>query len=200
MVAVQVANDVLNEDVLDQIIALQIMVAWAGEGACEPKRLDWWRTDLIDEDGGGDLFVRLLPKTHKWASLEAVRQAAIQVDRCKREEMAQPDGIRTLFFWGYDIDEQLSDRAAFHKSSGEEPLAVLSDICLDIYKSFSSEEFQQAIQLLNPGVDFRVVPNGREIMGDIQPQNWLENAKKLTAALLPLAEGYPMPFYRLKKS
>ena len=47
-----------NNIILDKILALQIMVAWAGEGACEPKRLDWWRTDLIDEYGGGDLFTR----------------------------------------------------------------------------------------------------------------------------------------------
>jgi hypothetical protein len=46
MLAVQVAHNIL-----DKILALQIMVAWAGEGACEPKRLDWWRTDLIDELG-----------------------------------------------------------------------------------------------------------------------------------------------------
>ena len=65
---------------IDKILTLQIMVAWAGEGGCEPKRLDWWRTDLIDEYGGGDLLQRLLPKTHLWASLEAVRLATIQVD------------------------------------------------------------------------------------------------------------------------
>ena len=39
----------VTEGTLDQVLALQIMVAWAGEGICEPKRLDWWRTDLIDE-------------------------------------------------------------------------------------------------------------------------------------------------------
>lgn len=31
--------------------------------ACEPKRLNWWRTDLVDEEGGGKFFGRLLPKT-----------------------------------------------------------------------------------------------------------------------------------------
>ena len=174
------------------------MVAWAGEGACEPKRLDWWRTDLIDEYGGGDLFARLLPKTSKWASLEAVRQAAIQVERRKRQEMAQPDGVRTIFFWGYDVDEQLNERLAFHKSSGEEPLAALSDISLDIYKSFSQEEFEEAIRTPNRKVDIMVVPNGREIVGDML-QALEESAKKLADALLPLAESYPMPFYRLEK-
>ncbi|MBW4670330.1 MAG: BREX-6 system BrxE protein [Cyanomargarita calcarea GSE-NOS-MK-12-04C] len=192
MVVVQVANNIL-----DKILALQIMVAWGGEGACEPKRLDWWRTDLIDEYGGGDLFARLLPKTSKWASLEAVRQAAIQVDRRKRQSMTQPDYVRTIFFWGYDVDEQLAQRLAFHKSSGENPLVALEkDISLDIYKSFSQSEFEEAIRI---PVDFLVVPNGREIVGDML-SSLEESAKKLAAALLPLSESYPMPFYRLEKS
>ena len=191
---------VIANNILDQILALQIMVAWAGEGACEPKRLDWWRTDLIDEYGGGDLFARLLPKTSKWASLEAVRQAAIMVDRRKRQSMTQPDGVRTIFFWGYDVDEQLAQRLAFHKSSGENPLVALKkDISLDIYKSFSQSEFEEAIRPPNRKVDFLVVPNGREIVGDML-QAPEENAKKLAAALLPLAQSYPMPFYRLEKS
>lgn len=198
MLAVQVANNIL-----DKILALQIMIAWAGEGACEPKRLDWWRTDLIDEYGGRDLFARLLPKTFKWASLEAVRQAAIGVDRRKRQEMVQPDEVRTIFFWGYDVDEQLNERLAFHKSSGEEPLVALSDISVNIFetsnKSFSWEEFEQAIRIPNQNVKVAVVPNGREIVGDI-PQALEESAKKLAAALLPLVDSYPMPFYRLKKS
>ncbi|WP_395830945.1 hypothetical protein [Archangium violaceum] len=40
---------------LDTILALQLTVAWAGEGRCEPARLGWWQTDLVDEAGGGDL-------------------------------------------------------------------------------------------------------------------------------------------------
>ena len=64
MLATQVANDTLN-----QIITFQITVAWAGEGTCELKRLNWWRPDLVDEYGGDDLFWYLLPKMHKWASL-----------------------------------------------------------------------------------------------------------------------------------
>lgn len=111
------ANKV-TKDTLDNILALQIIVAWAGEGVCDPKRLDWWRTDLIDENGGGDLFGRLFPKTHQWASLQAVRQAAIQQDRRKRLDMAKPDAVRTLFFWGFTVDEQLTERLAFHKQSG----------------------------------------------------------------------------------
>ena len=77
----------ISSSTLDTILALQMTIAWAGEGLCEPKRLDWWRTDLIDEAGGGDLLKRLLPKTHQWAALEAVRSAAIQIDRRDRKSV-----------------------------------------------------------------------------------------------------------------
>ncbi|MCY7406400.1 MAG: BREX-6 system BrxE protein, partial [Alkalinema sp. CAN_BIN05] len=76
--------------VLDSLLSLQLLVAWSGEGLSEPKRLNWWRTDLVDEGGGGDFLLRLLPKTHQWAALSAVRQAAIQVDRQMRLESSNP--------------------------------------------------------------------------------------------------------------
>src|SRR6187455_1033423 len=53
---------------LDEILSLQLAVAWAGEAAGEPARLGWWKSDLVDGEGGGDLFARLVPRTAKWAS------------------------------------------------------------------------------------------------------------------------------------
>src|SRR3990167_3395844 len=97
---------------LDTILALQFTIAWAGEGRCQPKRLGWWDTDLIDDAGGGDLLRRLAPRTHAWASLEAAREAARRVDEKARKKMADPDAMRTLFFLGFDLDEQLNDRLA----------------------------------------------------------------------------------------
>ena len=64
---------------LDALLTAQIAVAWAGEGGDEP-RLGWWRTDLVDEYGGEDLFARLLPHTARWAVLQAVREAARRTD------------------------------------------------------------------------------------------------------------------------
>ncbi len=118
-------TDNTSQNRLDAILALQMTVAWAGEGLCDPKRLDWWRTDLVDELGGGDLFQRLFPKTHQWASLEAVRKVAIQQDRQARLDMAKPDQVRTLFFWGFAIDERLAERLTFHKRNGKPPIEVL---------------------------------------------------------------------------
>jgi hypothetical protein len=54
----------LTEAALDEILALQFLVAWAGEGRCKPRRFGWWDTDLVDPDGGGDLLARLAPRTH----------------------------------------------------------------------------------------------------------------------------------------
>jgi hypothetical protein len=53
----------LECNVLDEILTLQLLVAWAGEGLSDPPRLGWWRTMLVDEFGGEDLFKRLTPRT-----------------------------------------------------------------------------------------------------------------------------------------
>jgi hypothetical protein len=80
---------------------------------------------LIDEMGGGDLMARLLPKTHGWSSLELVRHAAIACDAQQRNRIAQPDTVRTLFYWGFSIDEQLTDRLRDQKVHRDSPQAIL---------------------------------------------------------------------------
>lgn len=189
-------TDNTYQNMLDAILALQMTVAWAGEGLCAPKRLDWWRTDLVDELGGGDLFQRLFPKTHQWASLEAVRKVAIQQDRQARLDMAKPDQVRTLFFWGFAIDERLAERLTFHKRNGKPPMEVLS-FPVEVYGTFSKADFEEAICIPGQKIDFKVVPSGREI-ADEMPESLNLCAQKLTAGLLPLTNSYPMPFYRIK--
>jgi hypothetical protein len=184
-----------SSDVLDAILALQILIAWAGESLSEPPRLGWWRTDLVEAEGGGDLFLRLLPKTHVWAGLEAVRKVAIAADQRARLSMANPDTIRTLFFWGFVVDEKLNERLAIHKRAGSKPLDILP-IPLDLNALFSKADLEIALKLPNQTVNFQVLPGGREIAG-LVPDSLELQAKKLGAALLPLAEKYPMPFFRL---
>src|SRR4029077_18823864 len=115
----------LPDKTLDAVLAVQFTVAWAGEGRCSPRRLGWWDTDLIDEAGGGDFLARLLPQTHAWASLEAVREAARRIDAKARAKMAEPDRMRSISFLGFEVDEQLSDRLAAHKRSGKKPADAL---------------------------------------------------------------------------
>ncbi|MFM7425255.1 MAG: BREX-6 system BrxE protein [Elainella sp.] len=181
---------------LDAILALQMSVAWAGEGLCEPKRLDWWRTDLIDMAGGGYFLHELLPKTYEWASLEAVRKVAVAWDKQLRQRMAQPDQVRTLFFWGFAVDEQLDDRLLEHKRSGKSPSQMLP-LPLNFGNPFAKADFEEAIRVPNQMVDFQVVPGGREIKGQL-PNSPELSARNLTAALLPLTDQYPLPFYRLR--
>ena len=60
---------------IDRALTSQLVVAWAGETG-EEHRLGWWRSDLVSEYGGVDLFRRLLPSTWRWAVLQGAREAA----------------------------------------------------------------------------------------------------------------------------
>lgn len=182
---------ILN-NTLDTIIALQMTVGWAGEGLCVPPRLGWWNTDLIDELGGGDLFQRLFPKSHLWASLEMVRKVAIHADKLARMRAANPDQIRTLFHWGYEIDESLRQRLRELKFLGLPPTSVLP-FPAALYEPFSKAEFERAIAY-DPKVNFEITPIGRAIAG-VMPQELDLCALILASALLPLASTYPMPFF-----
>jgi hypothetical protein len=179
----------------DQILAVQITVAWAGEAQSEPRRLGWWKTDLVDPAGGGDLLARLLPKTQKWASLEAVREAARRCDAKNREKMADSDKARTLFFLGFELDEQLDERLAWHKRSGVAPREALS-LTFDADSAFSGEQVEKL--LIEPGVpNTDVVPAGRQLKGGM-PDDALQAVQALAAALVPFADDYPTPFYGVK--
>jgi hypothetical protein len=91
----------------------------------------------------------------------------------------------------------ITERLAFHKQSGAKPLDVLPFL-LDIYQPFSQADFEEAISIPQQKVDFKVVPSGREIFGEML-KALDECAKKLAFALLPIVESYPMPFYRVEE-
>ena len=187
----------LTEPVLDSILTWQLLIAWAGEGTEELQRLSWWRTDLTDRAGGGDFFQRLLPKTGEWAAFEAVREAALRQDEQIRQRLAQPDLINTLFFWGFEIDEQLADRLAEHKRS-EQSMAQRLDFPLTLEKDFDRAAFETVLAIPGQAVDYKVVPEGRELQANELPSLELRS-RNLANALLPLSDRYPMPFYRLEK-
>jgi hypothetical protein len=187
----------VNEEVLDAVLAVQLTIAWAGEGRCSPPRLNWWGTDLVDESGGGDFLKRLLPQTHAWAALEAVREAARRVDERARGTMAHPDRMRTLFFLGFEIDEQVDDRLAALKRQGSAP-AVSLPLPLQLTADFSPEALVGALRGLQSGdAPFEVVPGGRQLKGE-RPEGPEALVRRLAAALVPLADQYPLPFFRLE--
>jgi hypothetical protein len=179
---------------LDAVLATQFTVAWAGEGRCQPKRLGWWETDLIDPAGGGDLLARLLPQTHVWAALEAVREAARRADAKARSKMADPDRMRTIFFLGFEVDEQLNDRLAALKRESKTPADGLP-LALPLNEKFARDALTAALR--HGDAAFTVVPGGRQLKGAV-PQAPVELVTRLSSALVPLAETYPLPFYKLE--
>ena len=178
---------------LYHILAVQLTVAWAGEGRCEPRRLGWWQTDLTDAAGGGDLFARLTPRTAPWSGLEAVREAARRVDAHARKQMSDPDRMRTIFFLGFEVDERLGDRLAQLKRGEEKPNDAL-DLPIDFTEPFSAERFAEAVRA--SGGQHTVVPGGRHLKG-APPQSLELLVAHLAAALVPLIDQYPLPFYKL---
>jgi hypothetical protein len=188
-------SPVIATSILDGILAWQITVAWAGEGRCEPPRLGWWQTDLIDPAGGGDLLARLLPRTHVWAGLEAVREVARRADQQAREKMAEPDRVRSLFFFGFELDELLSERLGQLKRDERPPADVLPfPLSLAV---FSRDQLTEALSATGRAPAFEVVPGGRQLKAAMPDSPELA-ARNLAAALVPLSEQYPAPFYRAK--
>ena len=184
----------LAEGVLDSILAVQITVAWAGEGRCSPKRLGWWDTDLIDPAGGGDFFARLMPRTHAWAALEAAHEAARRTDAKARSKMADPDKLRTIYFLGFEVDERLGDRLRALKTAGRPPAEALR-LRVPLTADFDRAKF--ASVLGGGDAQFTVVPGGRQLKGK-RPDAPEAAVARLAAALVPLADAYPLPFYKLE--
>lgn len=174
---------------LDEILALQLTIAWAGEAGGEPPRLGWWKTDLVDPEGGGDLFARLVPKTAAWAGLGLVREAARLVDQTARDRLARGDRVWSLFHFGFAIDEALTDRLAFLRQQGQPPSSLGERFAVG--GSWSRATLEGRLQSLGrPKVE--LVPNGRRVSaaGASPP----EAARLLAAALLPLEPGYSLPY------
>lgn len=180
----------LSSEELDQILALQFSVAWAGESGGEPRRLGWWQSDLIDAESGGDLFARLLPRTHEWAGLSLARRAAVRVDAEGRGNLSAGHGIQTLFHLGFEIDEQLCDRVAEHRRHRRSPADVLGDGPA-VGFAWSPGTFAKRLGALGtPKVE--VTTGGRRLKAKkLAP---LDAARQLAAALLPLVDKYPLPY------
>lgn len=202
------ATDLVSTSTTDRILALQFLVAWAGEGQCEPSRLGWWRTDVVDEMGGGDFFRRLVPRTHLWASLEAARRAAKLADRKARSLMADPDGVRTLFFWGFELDERLTGRIRDLKLAEKEwpdgrierqdPASVLPwPEGLRPGDGFDRRRLEEVLGALAPGAGYQALPTGRQVKGSL-PEDPAQAARVLAACLAPLGPAYTPSFFRLE--
>lgn len=188
---------------LDRILTRQILVAWAGERGEEP-RLGWWRTDLISEFGGADLLKQILPTTWAWAILQAVREAARRADTARRSQGHDPDRLVTLYSLGFALDERLDERLLDLKRTGRPPTEVLPGLKALLPEDWSQDD---ALDLEWDPAPFTAwvaehgsvqpitEPVGRRLKG-AAPADPEQLTAQLTAALLPLADAYPMPHFR----
>ena len=183
----------IERDALDEVLTLQLLVAWAGEGKTDPPRLGWWRTALTDEFGGEDLFKRLTPRTWRWAVLEAARAAARKVDAEARSEAADADRIFSLFRLGFAIDEQLDDRLAELKRSGQDPAEALPGLARTTTPWDPDRFVAWLASLGSPDAVGSSV--GRRLKGE-PPGAPAAAARALAAAMAPITDRYPAPHFR----
>lgn len=182
--------DRLSSAHLDEILALQLAVAWAGEAGGEPARLGWWKSDLVDDLGGRDLLNRLVPRTAAWASLILVRDAARSIDAAAREQSGLGDRALSLFHFGFSVDEHLSDRLLFHRQQLHDPSQVFGEGFF-VGTAWSKGLFESLLTPFGkPKVE--VTPGGRLVAAP--KAQGIELARLLAAALLPLVPKYPLPY------
>ncbi len=183
-----------DADAIDRALVAQFGVAWAGEAGEEEPRLGWWRTDLVSEFGGEDLFRQLLPSTWRWATLQAVREAARRADEALRSRDADKDRIVSLYRFGFELDERIEERLADLKRAHEPPERAVPGLAAVVQPQWSRERF--AAWLSSHG-SARVGPSsvGRRLEG-APPDDLGEGVKRLLAALSPLADAYPLPHFR----
>lgn len=188
------ANSIAPEH-LDEILGIQLALAWAGESpGGEHPRLGWWKTDLIDAEAGGDLWKRLLPRTHRWAGLDAARRAARLTDERLRKANARADDMLTLFHFGFELDEALDERLAHHKLEAHPPVEVLP--LLHVTETpLAQADF--LARLSSPGLDLsykKATPVGRQLkLRD--GEGPVFQARRLAAVMLTEPPAtYPLPF------
>jgi hypothetical protein len=178
---------------IDLALTAQLAVAWAGE-AGEVPRLGWWRSDLVSEFGGEDLFGRLLPHTWEWAVLQAAREAARRHDADLRRKDHAPDSIVSLYSLGFELDEHVEERLQDLKRSGKPPREALPGLNDVLARDWSRERFSDWVSGHVAG-SYKASPIGRSL-GNAVPAALPDTIRHLVAALAPLSGEYPLPHYR----
>ncbi len=186
---------------LDALLTAQFVVAFAGE-AGEPPRLSWWRTDLVSEFGGHDLFRRLLPSTWAWATLEGAREAARRVEARHRALHHDPDLLRSLFHPGPAIDRALAERIDTLKHADTPPEQALPGLAAILTADWTTPAARTGLADWLSGharVQTEPTPAGRRLRGD-PPESQERRFSALLAAFVPLTSEYPFPHYRVAKT
>jgi len=187
-------RDPIPPSALDLTLTAQFVVAWAGENGEEP-RLGWWRSDLVSEFGGEDLFRRLLPNTWEWAVLQGAREAARRRDVELRSQDHDPDQIISLFNFGFELDERLEERLQDLKRSGRTPQEALPGLVDIVDARWDRDRFIDWVQA-HGEVDVKVTPVGRRIKASIPTTDLDTLVRRLVGAIAPVGETYPLPHTR----
>jgi len=178
---------------LDRVLTAQLIVAWAGEGG-EEKRLGWWRSDLISEFGGEDLFQRLLPATWQWAVLQGAREAARREDAAQRQRDYNPDRILSLFNLGFELDERIDERLQELKQLRRLPQELLPSLAQVIGSAWNQTQFEEWLAG-HGSTETEPTSIGRRLRGE-SPSSLELLVKRFVAGLAPLGDSYPLPHYR----
>lgn len=189
----QVAQLALSDAQLDDILARQLAVAWAGEAGDEIPRLGWWATSLDEEFGGRDLFERLAPRTAQWAVFTALREVAARVDAARRDATGdRAEHLHTLFHLGFAVDEQLEDRLRDLTRAGTPPreaLPALAQAMGDGSQAFDAQVFASWCAEQGDGAH-----ESTSIGRKVQPGHPHPLTARLVAALAPCPDHYPLPY------
>ncbi len=178
---------------IDQLLTTQILVAWAGERGEQP-RLGWWRTDLVSEFGGKDLFQRLLPNTWRWAVLQGAREAARRHDALLRGQTHNPDLMISLYSLGFEIDERVEERLLDLIRLGGDPQAALPGLSQLLSETWDHRSFLDWVEG-HGTCEYTSSPVGRWIKGDA-PKSLDQLVRRLVAGLNPPPTDYPLPHFR----
>ena len=178
---------------IDHALTTQLVVAWAGETG-EEKRLGWWRSDLVSEYGGKDLFRRLLPSTGEWAVLQGAREAARRKDAEIRRKDHDPDRILSLFSFGFELDERIEERLQDLKRSGRAPQQALPGLTGSIELVWNRDRFLDWVRG-HGDAETTATPIGRRVKGQL-PTYLDQLVRRLVGALAPLADNYPLPHFK----
>ena len=178
---------------IDHALTTQLVVAWAGETG-EEKRLGWWRSDLVSEFGGKDLFRRLLPSTGEWAVLQGARETARRKDAEIRRKDHDPDRILSLFSFGFELDERIDERLQDLKRSGRAPQEALPGLTGSIELVWNRDRFLDWVRG-HGDAETTATPIGRRVKGHL-PTDLDQLVRRLVGALAPLADNYPLPHFK----
>ena len=176
---------------IDIALVSQLVVAWAGETG-EEGRLGWWRSDLVSEYGGEDLFRRLLPSTWRWAMLQGAREAARRMDSEVRRQDYDPDRLISLFSLGFELDERIEERFQDLKRSSHTPKEALPGLTI-ISDGWDPNRFWDWVAG-HGAPEGTASPVGRRLKGS-PPIALGHLVRKLIAGLAPEGEHYPLPHF-----